>query len=169
MDVYAAKWAQQLGQDPAPFAAKADHLRNFIRIKLWSQGDGFFYDSWILDGSVPKSTRTHSFEGFWPKVVGAATPERGQRVIDEWLMRPDRFFTPFSAVAQTDPKFRLRMWRGPVWNSMTYRAARGAVQYDRPQAARNFSNLRLTTPPNSSTAPASCGSFTIPSATSPRV
>lgn len=78
-------------------------------------------------------------------VVGAATPEQGRRVIDEWLMRPDRFFTPhpISTVAKSDPKFELRMWRGPVWNSMTYWAARGALHYDRPQAARKLLEAAL--------------------------
>ena len=145
MYVYAAKWARQLGQDPALFESKADHLREFIRTKLWSEEDGFFYDSWILDGSVPKSARTHSFEGFWPMVAGAATPEQGQRVVDEWLMRPDRFFTPhpIATVAKSDPKFELRMWRGPVWNSMAYWAARGALRYDRPEAARKLLEAAL--------------------------
>ena len=145
MYVYAAKWAFLLGQDPAPFEAKAAHLRTFIQTKLWSPEDGFFYDSWILDGSVPKTARTHSFEGFWPMVVGAATPEQGRRVIDEWLMRPDRFFTPhpIATVAKSDPKFELRMWRGPVWNSMTYWAARGALRYDRPEAARKLLEAAL--------------------------
>ena len=91
MYVYAAKWAGALGQDARPFEARADQLRTFIRTKLWSQGDGFFYDSWILDKSVPEKARTHSFEGMWPMVVGAATKEQGRRVVDEWLMRKDRF------------------------------------------------------------------------------
>jgi hypothetical protein len=53
-------------------------------------------------------------------------------------MRKDRFFTPhpIATVAASDPEFELRMWRGPVWNSMTYWAARGAVAYDRRKAAR---------------------------------
>ena len=144
MYVYAAKWAQELGQDARPFEVRADQLRTFIRTKLWSAKDGFFYDSWILDGAgisgkpLPEKARTHSFEGMWPMVVGAATKEQGRRVIDEWLMRKDRFFTahPIATVAVTDPKFELRMWRGPVWNSMTYWAARGALRYERPAAAK---------------------------------
>lgn len=141
MYIYAAKWARMMGRDPSHFEARAEHLRHFIQTSLWSERDGFFYDSWVLkrapdgDRSSWRGTlapgRDHSYEGMWPMVVGAATPEQAQRVIHEWLMRPDRFFTPhpIATVAASDPKFELRMWRGPVWNSATYWAARGAVRY----------------------------------------
>jgi putative isomerase len=145
MYVYAAKWSRALGQDAKPFEARANHLREFIQTKLWDAQDGFFYDSWILDGSSGSRARTRSFEGMWPMVVGAASPEQGRRVVDEWLMRKDRFFTPhpIATVAVSDPKFELRMWRGPVWNSMTYWAARGALHYGRPQAARKLLEAAL--------------------------
>lgn len=141
MYVYAAKWAKLTGQDPTPFAQKAAHLRKFMQTKLWSERDSFFYDSWVLDRAPdgPRSSwkgtltpgRAHPFEGFWPMMVGAATPLQAHRVIVEWLMRKDRFFTPHpvATVSADDPKFELRMWRGPTWNSMTYWAARGVAGY----------------------------------------
>jgi glycogen debranching enzyme len=145
MYVYASKWARALGEDAAPLQKRADELRTFIQTKLWDPKNGFFYDSWILDGSVPNRVRTDSFEGMWPMVVGAATPEQAHRVIDEWLMNPKRFFTkhPISTVSASDPKFELRMWRGPVWNSMTYWAARGAMRYDRRDVARRLLDAAL--------------------------
>jgi putative isomerase len=78
-------------------------------------------------------------------VVGAATQKQGQRVVDEWLMAKDRFFTPhpIATVAVSDRKFELRMWRGPVWNSMTYWAARGALRYGRPLAAKKLLEAAL--------------------------
>ena len=172
MYVYAAKWATRLrnepgfpqrkgsnppipgsaslAPDPTVFETRADHLRTFMQTALWSERDGFFYDSWVLaehpDG--PKESwhgslapgRSHSIEGMWPMVVGAATRAQADRVIDRWLMNEDRFFTPhpLATVAVTDPKFENRMWRGPVWNSMTYWAARGALRYDRRSDARRL-------------------------------
>jgi len=149
MAVYAAKWSKMTGKDPQKWLVLAAHLRKFMQTYLWSERDGFFYDSWVLRGATdgPRASwkgtlapgRTHSFEGFWPMVVGAATPEQAKRVIGEWLMRKDRFFTPhpIATVAASDPKFELRMWRGPVWNSMTYWAAWGMVRYgDRADAHR---------------------------------
>jgi len=149
MYVYAAKWARRLGQAAGGFDAKAAHLRQFMETRLWSERDGFFYDSWVLDRAPdgPRESwhgtaapgRAHAFEGFWPMVVGAATPGQAKRVIEEWLLNPKRFYTahPIATVAADDPNFSNRMWRGPVWNSMTYWAARGAVRYgDKADARR---------------------------------
>ncbi|MEX2043721.1 MAG: trehalase family glycosidase [Opitutus sp.] len=132
---YAARWARQLGEDDGPWLARADRLGEFMRTKLWDERSGFFYDIWAVDN--PGMQRA-AFEGMWPVVVGAATPAQAKRVIDEWLLNPRRFFTkhPIATVGASDPKFELRMWRGPAWNSMTYWAARGCVRYGRPDAAR---------------------------------
>jgi glycogen debranching enzyme len=141
MEVYAAKWSRRLGRDAKEFEARAAHLRDFMQTRMWSERDGFFYDSWVLDRAPdgpraswhgqPSPGRAHAFEGFWPLVVGAATPAQAKRMLDEWIMNPKRFFTPhpIATVAADDPKFSNRMWRGPVWNSMTYWAARGALRY----------------------------------------
>jgi putative isomerase len=148
MYLYGAKWSRLLGRDARPFEAKAAHLREFMRSKLWSERDGYFYDSWVLerDPDGPKESwhktvapgRAHPFEGMWPMIVGAADRRQAARVIGEWLMRKDRFFTahPIATVAVTDRKFEPRMWRGPAWNSMTYWAARGASNYGSRKQAR---------------------------------
>lgn len=141
MYVYEAKWRKILGRDAKTPAVKARHLRHFIQEHLWSERDGFFYDSWVLDHSPdgPKETwkgtiaadRPHAFEGMWPVVVGAATDEQARRVVKEWLLNKERFFTvhPIASVAKDDPRFGDRMWRGPSWNATTYWAARGAMRY----------------------------------------
>jgi hypothetical protein len=61
-------------------------------------------------------------------------------VIDEHLLNPAHFFAPhpIATVGVEDPRFELRMWRGPTWNSMTYWAARGCVRYGRGDAARQL-------------------------------
>jgi hypothetical protein len=65
-------------------------------------------------------------------------PEQAQRAIDENVLDPQRFFAPhpITTVGLEDPRFELRMWRGPAWNSMTYWAARGCLRYGRGDAAR---------------------------------
>jgi neutral trehalase len=74
----------------------------------------------------------------WPVVAGAAAPDQARRVIEENLLNPERFFTahPISSVSRSDPRFELRIWRGPTWNSMTYWAARGCLRYGYTRAAR---------------------------------
>jgi hypothetical protein len=138
----AARWSKALGRPHAGWEAKAKALAEFIRKDLWDADTGFFYDAW----TVRRPDRRHlCFEGMWPVVVGAATPEQAKRVIDDHLLNPKEFFAPhpIATVALSDPKFELRMWRGPAWNCMTYWAARGCLRYDRPDAARKLLGAAL--------------------------
>jgi hypothetical protein len=132
---YAATWARMLGVDDQPWRRRATGLADFVRTQLWDESSGYFYDEWARRD--PR-LRTESFEGIWPVITGIATPRQAGRVIDEWMLNPRRLFTPhpIATVGVGDPKFSLRMWRGPPWNSMTYWAARGCLRYGRPDAAR---------------------------------
>jgi neutral trehalase len=116
---------------------KASSLRQFIQNELWDPASGFFYDRWC----VREPGRRHlTFEGMWPVVTGAAMQEQALRVIDEHLLNPKEFFAPhpITTVSLSDPKFELRMWRGPAWNCMTYWAARGCLCYGCEDAARRL-------------------------------
>jgi putative isomerase len=139
---FAARWAERLGKDARPWRAKADRLREFIHTGMWAEDDGFFYDGWARDD---RSLRTQAFEGLWPVIVGAASPAEANRVMDEWVLNPRRFLSPhpIATVGVTDPRFELRLWRGPAWNSMTYWAARACVRYDRPDAALRLLEMAL--------------------------
>ncbi len=133
----AARWSRRLGEPAAKWQDKADTLRTFIQEKLWDEKTGFFYDAWLIGDPA---SRHLAFEGLWPVIVGAATPEQARRVIDAHLLNPAEFYTPhpIATVARCDPKFELRMWRGPAWNCMTYWAARGLVRYGRTAAAHRL-------------------------------
>jgi glycogen debranching enzyme len=133
----AEAWGARLGTGPGVYGSKAARLAAFIQEELFCDETGFFHDSWAVD--APEQ-RPLALEGMWPVVVGAATEEQAQRVIDENLLNPERFFTqhPVATVGVDDPRFELRMWRGPTWNSMTYWAARGCLRYQRPDAARQL-------------------------------
>ncbi len=139
---HASRWSRTLGQPHAVWEEKAKALAQFIQKELWDPENGFFYDSW----TVRQPNRRHrAFEGMWPVVVGAATPAQARRVIDEHLLNPKEFFAPhpIATVALADPKFELRMWRGPTWNCMTYWAARGCLRYGRADAARRLLEAAL--------------------------
>lgn len=131
---YTAVWAKELGENAEPWEKRAQHLQQFIQTQLWDEKSGFFYDRWAIENPA---LQRQAFDGIWPVVVGAANQRQAQRVIDEWLLNPKHFFTthPISTVGTSDPKFELRMWRGPTWNSMTYWAALACVRYHRPDAA----------------------------------
>jgi glycogen debranching enzyme len=134
---HATRWSRALGQPAGAFDAKAKALQHFIQSELWDEATGFFYDRWIVRDA---DHRHLAFEGMWPVVVGAATPEQARRVIDEHLLNPREFFTahPIATVARDDAKYERRMWRGPAWNCMTYWAARGCERYGRHDAARQL-------------------------------
>jgi putative isomerase len=130
----AEEWAARLGTTAGIFESKAEVLKLFIQDRLFCEETGFFHDIWSVDRP---ERRPLALEGMWPLVMGAAREDQAQRVIDENLLNPRRFFTPHpvSTVAVSDPSFELRMWRGPAWNSMTFWAARGCLRYGRADAA----------------------------------
>ncbi len=130
----ANRWSQELGFDNSFFEKREIELENFIQDSLFSNKEGMFYDIWaIKDGSLKQT----ALENMWPIVVGAATEGQANRFIDEYLLNPEVFFTehPPASVGVNDPRFELRMWRGPAWNSMAYWAARGCLNYGRNEAA----------------------------------
>jgi hypothetical protein len=138
----AASWAKKL-EIPSEWADKrATELKNFICDSLYVPEEGFFYDIWAVKNS---SMRHLTFEAMWPVVVGAATHEQANRFIDEYLTDTTCFLTPhpISTVGKRDPEFKLRMWRGPAWNSMTYWAAVGCLNYGRKDAARRILEMAL--------------------------
>ncbi len=130
----ALSWATTLKLDAAVCNKKAEELSSFVRDTLWCEQSGFFHDIWAIRDP---QYRYAAQEGMWPLVVGLASNEQAQRVIDEHLLNPEQFFTahPLSTVGKSDPRFEQRMWRGPAWNSMTWWAARGCLRYQRPDAA----------------------------------
>ncbi|MBN1640053.1 MAG: glycoside hydrolase [Anaerolineae bacterium] len=133
---YGAAWGERLRRaEVDALRSRAAELGRFLRETLYDPESGFFYDIWAVR---QPTLRRLAFEGMWPVVVGAATQAQADRVIDQYLLHPGRFFSahPICTVGLDDPRFELRMWRGPTWNSMTYWAARGCMRYGRHDAAR---------------------------------
>ncbi|OGV52879.1 MAG: hypothetical protein A2017_17110 [Lentisphaerae bacterium GWF2_44_16] len=131
----AEDWGSKLNVDIKRFKGKKEALADFIQNELFSEESGFFHDIWSVKNP---ELLVLAFEGVWPLVTGAATEAQAMRVIDENILNEKRFLTkhPLSTVAVCEPKFELRMWRGPAWNSMTFWAARGCLLYKRPDAAK---------------------------------
>lgn len=131
----AEDWGKRSGEDTKEFKDRKEDLEDFIQNEFFSGETGFFHDIWSVNDP---SRRVLALEGFWPLAVGAISTSQATRVIDENLLNEKRFFTehPLSTVAACDPKFELRMWRGPAWNSMTFWAAKGCLLYNRPDAAK---------------------------------
>ena len=131
----ASIWASRLGTDADFFERRESELLKYIQNQLYAPSDHMFYDSWAVDDV---SFRSMAFENLWPLIVGAATGEQAEKLINQYILNPDIFLTthPIATVGRNDPKFELRMWRGPAWNSMTYWVARGCLKYDRKDVAQ---------------------------------
>ena len=131
----AAKWSEKLDLKNDILEKREKELKVFLAEKLYSEKEGLFFDIWAMKDS---SLRTLAFETVWPMIVGAASDEQANRLIDEYLLDTNHFLTkhPIATVSKSDPLFELRMWRGPSWNSMTYWVARGCIKYGRDDAAK---------------------------------
>ena len=132
---YAGLWAKELLIDPGFYNKRETELLKFIQNQLYAPESAMFYDSWAIKDH---SLRSMAYENLWPLVVGAATKEQADKLIDLYILNRDVFMSdhPISTVGIGDPKFELRMWRGPSWNSMTYWVARGCLAYGRKDAAK---------------------------------
>ena len=132
---YAALWSAELKLNPDFYRNREKELRKFIQTRLYAPDDGMFYD---LAAIKNRSFRSMAYENLWPLISGAATKQQADKVIDQYILNPSVFLTehPIPTVGKNDPKFELKMWRGPAWNSITYWVARGCLNYDRKDAAK---------------------------------
>ncbi len=131
---FAEKWSKELGFNPFYFEKRKNELNKFIQDSLYIEQDKMFYDICAVKNP---SLRHIVFENLWPLITGCATKQQADALIDNYILNPAHFYTshPISTVSVSDPKFELRMWRGPAWNSMTYWVARGCLNYGRKDAA----------------------------------
>ncbi len=132
---YAEKWSRMLHVKPDLFKRRKEELKSFINDSLYNPDDGMYYDSWAIRDTTLKHT---VIENFWPLIAGAIDKDRADLLIDNYLLSESHFLTPHPvpSVSVSDPKFELRMWRGPSWNSITYWIALGCVKYNRTDAAK---------------------------------
>ena len=137
----ASRYLTMLGRDGSEFAKKRDALDELIRTRFYSDETGYFHDGYLLDRGI----KYRALTGVWALTCGAATEEQANRVIDESLLDPERFFTahPLPFIAANEPGFALRMWRGGAWNSWTYMAILGCLRYNRKDAAVKIAEKAL--------------------------
>ena len=125
-----ARWARILGEGQGRFTDASAQLVELIQSRLWADDGEFFFDSWAADDP---SIRRISFEGFWPVVVGAATPEQANRIIDRYMLSPDHFFGPhpLTTVSRSDPAddieeviYEIELKRGITYEGMVQRLSK---------------------------------------------
>ncbi|MCL3780565.1 hypothetical protein EMN47_09230 [Prolixibacteraceae bacterium JC049] len=132
---FADKWGKKLGVKTSFYAEKAASLKSYVNNELFDSKKGSYFDSW----SVNDPKKQHfAFENIWPIIVGIAPQKRAEFYIENYVMSPKHFLSkhPTTTVSMSDPKFELRMWRGPVWNSMSFWVAKACIRYGKYEAAK---------------------------------
>lgn len=121
-------------EDAAEFLAHAEALKAKINEVFWDEEDGFYYDRSEKTGKLNK---VKTVAGFIPLWVGAATPERAERIIKEHLLNPEEFWVkyPVATWSKSEPDYRQEKkgnessWMGSTWIPTNYMVFRGLIRY----------------------------------------
>jgi hypothetical protein len=143
------------GDLAAEYAGQAEELAGRIRVMLWDEEDGFFYDRNARAGEYPMSRyagwasalnastceriRVKSVAAFAALWAGVATPEQARRMIYEHLLDPTEFWSPYPAPALArSERWYTRdycptdlgcNWRAKTWIPTNYMIYRGLRAY----------------------------------------
>lgn len=139
----------------ADYTRKSTDLASRMRLMMWDEQDGFFYDHNARAGeslmsrhagwasSTNQSPGTHirvkcasSFAALW---AGIATPEQARRMVYEHLFNPREFWSPFpvAAMAKSERWYSRDWlpgdlgcnWRAKTWIPINYMIYHGLQRY----------------------------------------
>lgn len=116
------------------YREQAEALKYKINEVFWDEEDSFYYDRSEKTGELNK---VKSVAGFIPLWIGAATPERAERIIKEHLLNPDEFWTkyPVATWSKSEPDYHQEKlgnessWMGSTWIPTNYMVFRGLIRY----------------------------------------
>ncbi|NVM29591.1 MAG: hypothetical protein HWN65_12185 [Candidatus Helarchaeota archaeon] len=124
-----AKIAENLNylEDSLFYSNEAEQLANRIRIRLWDNETGFFYDK---VGSNFNKIKTSSH--FLPLFTSIATTVQAARMVAHLNDQEEFNLTyPIPSVARDEVNvFSNVMWRGPTWINLNYLIIRGLINYN---------------------------------------
>jgi len=131
--------------DAAEYTARADRLRKAIDDVFWDEEEGFYFDRSEKTGRL---NRVKSIAGFIPLWVGAASPERADRLVKEHLLCPEEFWMtyPVATWAKSEPDYHQEKlanessWMGSTWIPTNYMVFRGLIHYGYTEIARELAD-----------------------------
>ncbi|MGH9407793.1 MAG: MGH1-like glycoside hydrolase domain-containing protein [Terriglobia bacterium] len=135
--------AQKLGKpaDAARYSAKADALTRLVQTKMWSSGDGMFYNIDSRNGHFVRVKEWTDFTPLWARI---ATPEQARLTIRDHLLNPREFWARYGVrtLAATEAGYNPKSgyWRGPVWVISNYLLMHGLMNYGYPKAAQQLAS-----------------------------
>ena len=132
-------------EEAEAYRGQAEALKNKINEVFWDEEDGFYYDRSEKTGELNK---VKSVAGFIPLWIGAATPERAERIIKEHLLNPDEFWTkyPVATWSKSEPDYHQEKlgnessWMGSTWIPTNYMVFRGLLRYGYVNIARQLAD-----------------------------
>jgi putative isomerase len=136
--------ATHLGEkaDAAAFTKHADAVVKLINANMWDDAMGMYLDR---NEKTGKLVQVKSGTSFAVLYAGAATPERGKRMIHEHMLNPAEFWLeyPIASYAKTEPDYYQGShhecnWRGSTWAPINYMAFQGLQDYGYHTEAREL-------------------------------
>lgn len=149
-----AEIAKRLGKAKIAqeYTELAEKRKQSVQKLLWNEEDGFFYDlgqaKTIYGSSRGESShiKVKSVAGFMPLWAGVATPKQAGRIIHDYLMNPNEFWTeyPVPALAISEPGHTTKpllsdlgcSWRANTWIPTNYMVYHGLKDYGYEDLAR---------------------------------
>lgn len=125
------------------YSEEADKLRLKIQREMWDERDGFFYD---LDMRTGKKIKVKAVSSFTPLWAGVASEEQAKRLVEEHLLNPEEFWSPFpvAVLARSEKGYSQVLlkddlgcsWRANTWIPLNYMIYHGLkrYKYDKPAA-----------------------------------
>lgn len=124
--------AEKLGyaNDAAEYRNKAAVLKEKIQSQMWSARAGMYLN---IDARTGKQINILTWTNFVPLWAGIATRSQARHMIEQHLLNPSEFWTPYG-IRTLAPNQALYdpvrgYWRGPVWILPNYLLMHGLMNY----------------------------------------
>jgi hypothetical protein len=137
LDAWAlAEIANVLGRTQQENSLRRDfrEMSDRVNTLMWSEQDSMYFNrSW--DGSF---NRRISPTNFHPLLAGIASRERAQRMVQQYLLNPQKFWGEYvlPAAPRDDPAFpEQQYWRGRIWGPTNYLVYEGLKRSGLDEAA----------------------------------
>ena len=112
-----ARLARDDGGDE--YERRAQRTEAALIERCWDERRGLFWD---LAGRAERKIEVSTWSSLAPLALPSLPEEIGRRLVDQHLLNPSRYKTPFGipSVSRDEPSFRagfhlFRCWRGPAW------------------------------------------------------
>ena len=151
--IYAAGWGVLADLSSKFDASMAEHCRKrqafaqeAIVQHMWDAKLGRFVSLYKDGKKCTQPLTTEVVQSLFPLLLGDALPPGiADKIIDQQLLNPDKFWTPFPlpTVSKSEPAyapvFRERlMWRGPSWGFTNWFVMEGLMRCNREDVARQL-------------------------------